>query len=360
MNLGKNIKKLRTEKNMTQEDLADLLYTTVKSVSRWENSITYPDITMLPLLANIFEVTVDELLDVEKIKQDEYIEELKKQAFEYQKNNDYENELKLWQEAHKKLPNNEKIKICLISIMTTINLITNELNYSNEIIKLSEDILEKSTNNLIRIDATQALVDLYSQMNNVEMADYYCKQLPSNFFYTYDVMKTRYLRKDDLLIAIQKNISEFINEIIRESEWVINNERMKLADEYRKEFLMRLVKLEELIFIKDDDYGYDAVSIIFNYINLAKLEINTTNNKALVLDYLDKLKKPIDYIKNFNPHMFKSPFMNKLKCYHIGGYSHTLIDLKNNILKLLDDVIFNEYKSTKAYLDILNSLEMLK
>lgn len=62
MNLSKNIKNLRISKKMTQEEVAQLLGTTSKSVSRWEQCITYPDITLLPLIANIFEVTVDELL----------------------------------------------------------------------------------------------------------------------------------------------------------------------------------------------------------------------------------------------------------------------------------------------------------
>lgn len=359
MNLGKNIKKFRILKNMTQEDLANLLNTTSKSVSRWESETTYPDIVMLPLLANIFEITVDELLDVEEVKQDEYIERLKKQAFEYQKNNDVENELKLWQEAHRKFPNNEEIKICFISIMTTINVVTNEIRFSSEIIKLAESILKKSTNNLIRIDATQALVDLYSQMDNIELADLYCKKLPRNFFNTYDVMKTRYLRKDELLLAIQKNISAFTNEIVRESEWVIHNNRMNLSDEYKKEFLERLVRIEELVFIEEEDYGYEAIPIIFNYIHLAKLEIRTTNHQATILEYFNKLNKPLKYIANFKPHMCKSPFINKLKCEHIGGYSCVLFDLKNNILKELTDSIFNAYKNELAFKIVIDNIEKM-
>lgn len=69
-------------------------------------------------------------------------------------NNDYENELKLWQEAYKKSPNNEEVKVCLISIMDTINIVTNTIKYSNKIVKIAENILEKSTNNNIRINAT--------------------------------------------------------------------------------------------------------------------------------------------------------------------------------------------------------------
>ena len=95
---------------MTQEDLAELLATTSKSVSRWEQSLTYPDISLLPFIANIFEVTVDELLGVEKINQNEYIKKLKEQADRYAMVNDYKSELQLWQEAYKKLPNNEEIK----------------------------------------------------------------------------------------------------------------------------------------------------------------------------------------------------------------------------------------------------------
>lgn len=54
MNLGNNIKSLRTAKKMTQEELADLLGTTSKSVSRLEQSLTYPDISLLPFIANVF------------------------------------------------------------------------------------------------------------------------------------------------------------------------------------------------------------------------------------------------------------------------------------------------------------------
>ena len=56
MNLGLNIKKYRLLKGMTQEELAEYTGVSSRAVSRWENGITYPDISLLPLLANIFEV----------------------------------------------------------------------------------------------------------------------------------------------------------------------------------------------------------------------------------------------------------------------------------------------------------------
>ena len=59
MNLGINIKKYCLLKGMTQEELARYTGVSSRAVSRWENGITYPDISILPILVNIFEVTVD-------------------------------------------------------------------------------------------------------------------------------------------------------------------------------------------------------------------------------------------------------------------------------------------------------------
>lgn len=360
MNLGNNIKSLRAQKRMTQEELAELLGTTSKSVSRWEQSLTYPDISLLPFIANIFEVTVDELLGVESIKQDEYVKELKKQADQYAMNNDYKNELKLWKEAYKNLPNNEEIKIYLINIMNTINIITNELKYSTEIIKLAENVLEKSTNNNIRINATQCLVDLYSQMENIEMAEHYCKQLPSDLLFTRNVMKTRYLKDEKLLTSIQKNICDLVTEIERESEFVIYNNRMHTSNEYKKEYLERLIKIQELVFVKDNDFGYNAVPIIFNNIELAKLEIKTTNKEDIVINCLNNIINAVNYIIEFKPHKIQSPFMNNIVCSNICSYTSVLKDLKNNILKELLKDIFNEYKKYEKFIILINRVELIK
>lgn len=51
MEIGKTIKRLRVLNNMTQEDLAFKLGVLIQTVSRWETSITYPDITLLPIIA---------------------------------------------------------------------------------------------------------------------------------------------------------------------------------------------------------------------------------------------------------------------------------------------------------------------
>lgn len=69
--LGKHIKRYRTEHELSQEDLAAKIYVSRQTVSNWETDKTYPDVESLLLLSVLFDVTIDELIkgDVEAMKQ---------------------------------------------------------------------------------------------------------------------------------------------------------------------------------------------------------------------------------------------------------------------------------------------------
>lgn len=60
--IGKNIRRLRKERGLTQEQLAEAVGVTVGAVSKWESGVSSPDIGMLPELADFFEISVDVLL----------------------------------------------------------------------------------------------------------------------------------------------------------------------------------------------------------------------------------------------------------------------------------------------------------
>ena len=64
MELGKKIRQLRFRAGLTQEQLADRLGVGAQAVSKWENTVAMPDITLLPCLAEIFGVTIDDLFDL--------------------------------------------------------------------------------------------------------------------------------------------------------------------------------------------------------------------------------------------------------------------------------------------------------
>ena len=80
MELNEQIKKYRTEMNLSQEELAEKIYVTRQSVSNWENGKTYPDIHSLLLLSSLFGISLDQLVkgDIEIMKKEIKEAEIKK------------------------------------------------------------------------------------------------------------------------------------------------------------------------------------------------------------------------------------------------------------------------------------------
>ena len=74
MDIGNKIKQLRVKCRMTQESLANILNISAQSVSKWENGVTMPDITLLPSISGALGVTLDELFDLSTEQKLEHIE----------------------------------------------------------------------------------------------------------------------------------------------------------------------------------------------------------------------------------------------------------------------------------------------
>lgn len=107
MNLGKNIKTLRKQVGLTQTELADKLGVTEQTVSKWENDKCYPDVSLLPLLANIFNCSVDAVLGTDN---DTYGVGIQKFLERYNNCKDCEEEIELLLEALTRYPNNNELK----------------------------------------------------------------------------------------------------------------------------------------------------------------------------------------------------------------------------------------------------------
>ena len=100
--VGANIKRLRTEKNVTQEQFAEAMNVTCAAVSKWEREDSYPDITLLQPLAFYFDVSLDELVGYDKEKVNEQIEKI---VEEYRRTWDRD----LMKKAYREYPNDYRI-----------------------------------------------------------------------------------------------------------------------------------------------------------------------------------------------------------------------------------------------------------
>ena len=89
MNIGLIIRKLRVSKKMSQEELAVQLGVSPQAVSRWENGVTYPDISLLSSIAILFNVTIDYLLCGDEILINKQIDEVIEEADKVLKDSNY-------------------------------------------------------------------------------------------------------------------------------------------------------------------------------------------------------------------------------------------------------------------------------
>ncbi len=67
IHLGENLRRLRKTQGLTQAELAKRLCVSPQAISKWERGESYPDILMLPVLADLFHISVDALMRIEDI-----------------------------------------------------------------------------------------------------------------------------------------------------------------------------------------------------------------------------------------------------------------------------------------------------
>lgn len=104
--IGEIVSGLRREKGVTQEQFANAVGVSVPAVSKWETGQSYPDITLLPVIAEYFSVSIDALMDFNLMERDKTLSEFTKQINKHQRTGDFITGLSISREALKKYPNN--------------------------------------------------------------------------------------------------------------------------------------------------------------------------------------------------------------------------------------------------------------
>ena len=169
--LPENLKKYRVLKDLTQEDVAEYLGITPQSVSKWERGESYPDITFLPALANIFETSVDLLIGMDTIRAEETRYNIHKKAVEYQRSGDYNLAEKTYRDALLIYPNKPGM---ILGLASTLALKGN----TDEAIELMERGLPLSINEKQKATVRATLCFLYLKAGREDKANRLASELP--------------------------------------------------------------------------------------------------------------------------------------------------------------------------------------
>ncbi len=187
LNIGENIKHLRRERDITQEQLAEMLGVSYQSVSRWENNTCYPDMELLPTLAGIFGTTVDKLLGVNEKLEQEKVKEYQERFQLAISQGDVEECIRVSREGVAEYPNNYTL---LNQLMYALFLAgdddgnipdwkKNMEKYDGEITALGERIMKYCPDQDIRLEATGRLAFNHCEMGRKEMGRAIYETLPS-------------------------------------------------------------------------------------------------------------------------------------------------------------------------------------
>lgn len=196
--IGTKIKELRKRDGITQEQLAMKLNVTPQTVSRWECETAYPDITAIPILANIFGVSIDTLMGYDKTKTAEKIEKIIQSSREYFWN-DIEKCEKILTDALNEYPDNDRILRELLSLYECHIRTYQKTEYTDKAISIAHKVIAEATDIFCICSAKNDLASIYLKQERYKEAKALIDTLP--YMYPYllnDKMRvSSYLLKGD-------------------------------------------------------------------------------------------------------------------------------------------------------------------
>ena len=174
MRIGDKIKEVRKLHGVTQEQLAAAIGISFQAVSKWENHIALPDITLVPALANYFNVSSDELFGINLMEKQKIIDSICAEAYQYRES-DPPRGRAILEEGLTRYPDND---ILLSNLLYVID-------YSRDpdrTIELAHHLIAKTDCDAIKYDALRCLAYAYDRKGDTASAVAALEQVPELYF----------------------------------------------------------------------------------------------------------------------------------------------------------------------------------
>ncbi|MBQ3099884.1 MAG: helix-turn-helix transcriptional regulator [Clostridia bacterium] len=296
MSIGKNIKRIRREKGITQEKLAELLGLTPSAVSQWETDRVLPDITQLPMLCSIFDVTSDEILGISNDSKMQEIDRITDEAYTLIDEGEYEVAVETVRRGLKKYPDSyglmQSLAFCL-EVKDHRESLDERIDLYKKIINNTDDQTKNwATGNLCRAYAEKGEND-----KALELADSVVELI-----YTRDNCRLFALRDtmqwvDESCVQINKTFEKLIYGLFHVARIV----KYRMNDEDALELWRKIFLFIETFFEKGD-YG-NYYEILLEGCYDAAHRSASLGDCEQALYYLEKM---VSYVKELE-HYFVDP-----------------------------------------------------
>lgn len=301
LSIGKTIKKLRKERNLTQEELAELLNVTAQAVSKWENETGMPDISQILPLASVFGVSTDVLFGSVGRNEQEEVQKIlsdlheKCKTLEIDEFEDY----KLKTEVLKKYPNNYTllfscfVRGCFIlcsDLREKLSKVDRKAIY-DECMRQSQVIFSYCPDTHLVINTRRELIGLLEMEGETEKARALIEQLPNCVTDVSGMMMARFLagNKDgsESLKVGHRNIYELLREMQQQANLLARAYMRGGQYEKAEDVCLRMREMIKAIY-KEETYTppLHLEQSMYRYLAICSLK---KHDEETALSYLEEM-----------------------------------------------------------------------
>ena len=340
MNLGNKIRELRRANNLTQEQLAATLNISAQAVSKWEMGASYPDMTMIPTLAALFKVSLDELFDFDVKNVDKEIEDIRLEYNKYFWSN-FEKAEQILLDGLKLYPASIQLKTELFELYAYNidrgdEIITKAFELGSHIISISQDIF-------CTCRTKANMIHIYTCLEILKGQDHYedIKKIIETLPYIYPYMVQDKMRLSASHIKGEEGMTEA--KALKDIEW--QEFFIACAQVGRRYFDMgdyenAMIHFQESVdvierFMYPDKQGFDAYPIGGTHANHAI----TLLNIATCMFRLGKTEG-IDTLIEKSKHIYFDTYNH----IELRDYNKTMRKMVDYFTKEYNKKKLNEYK----------------
>lgn len=348
--LGDKIYNLRKNRKISQEEFANILNTSRQAVSKWERNETKPDIDKLILIAKLFNISIDYLLNYEI--DDSNVEDFTNKLEEHCKSNRFTisiNDIKLW---CSKYPNNFKLHVSASEYLFVAYIENNQeeyLDFSLLCIKKAIILYTPEYNDIINLNELyMAITEIYMMQHKYDLAK---ECIEMNKVYGSEVL----LAKCDLALGKYDKALKTSSEIYLESTFnIINVSLIQIIILLKTKLVQEAYGLVDWTIsfvnsVKNEELFFKGVLCPFIYLKAVCERLLNINSE----ESIKALKDIIDSSTEFN-------VISEAKSIkHYFGNPEEVLFIDSNIQNIFKEIIYQFKKDYIHYyvlIDIYNEV----
>ena len=289
--IGAIIKKLRTENNITQDTLATAVGVTPQAISRWEQGGGYPDIELLPALADFFSVSTDELLGYKLSEREQELVNIKNEIERLSEVGSIEERVAYARNAYARYPNDYEIRDNLAACLYCVWEENHDEALFNEIEGLLKSVVDECNNEDTRYDAINTLILLYGKTKQCDKAKELVNRLtPMKYCREHTLSngigdgKTKFYIQDEI-----DKLTESLDTAIQ--NLVLNEDIPNDPFTWNNKIEMLRVSNQLFHIIYGDDLMYHHSQLSFNYLIISTYQMSLGKTE----DAMESLEKMCDH-----------------------------------------------------------------